>query len=258
MAIDDGSGDLYNRDVLKVIRLILAFICFFPACLFVLPVFVFRPFHRDNSWLFGQVVSGLTLRILGVKYHLDGGEIIYEEGPKILISNHQSTLDLFLLSHLCPKKTLVIGKKQLKWIPFFGWLFWLGGNFLIDRSNKQRALKCMQNVKDTLVAENLSVYILPEGTRSHGKGLGEFKKGAFHIGITSGVPIFPVILPHFHNQIDYNRWKAADLKIKVLPAIVTKGINIADIDKLVQSTRDKFIHELEALDQLAGIKPVQA
>ena len=72
---------------------------------------------------------------LELKYHPDALKV----GPAVYVANHQNSYDLFTVPAMVPKNCVSVGKKSLKWIPFFGQLYWLSGNILIDRSNRSKA-----------------------------------------------------------------------------------------------------------------------
>lgn len=226
--------------LLALVRQIAVYVWFNIGGILVFPVFLLRPFNRNNDWYFGQLVGGVALKIMGITYELDHPEYFTSES-KVWVANHQNSLDLFLLSFLVPKGTVVVGKKSLKWIPIFGQVFWLGGNFLIDRGNRSNALGVMDQVKDSLVENKGPVFVLPEGTRSRGSGLGKFKKGAFYTAIAAEVPVQAIVIPHFHQQINLGKWHAGHLKIKVLPPFPTKGKTFEQLDSFVDEVRNAFV-----------------
>ena len=97
--------------------------------------------------------------------------------------NHQSNYDLVLGGIIRIKRTVSLGKKEIIWFPIFGLFYWLSGNILIKRERRSKALKAMERVNKIIREKNLSILIMPEGTRSKGKALGKFKKGAFRTAI---------------------------------------------------------------------------
>ncbi|EJS91866.1 1-acyl-sn-glycerol-3-phosphate acyltransferase, partial [Pasteurella multocida subsp. multocida str. Anand1_cattle] len=127
-------------------------------------------------------------------------------GRCIYIGNHQNNYDMVTISYMVQPRTVSVGKKSLIWIPFFGLLYWVTGNILIDRENRTKAHGTMNEVAHRIHDDDLSVWMFPEGTRSRGRGLLPFKTGAFYAAIAAGVPIVPVVCSTTQGKIDLNRW----------------------------------------------------
>ena len=111
------------------------------------------------------------------------------------MGNHQTALDVLLLGTIFPKYCSVTAKKSLKRTPFLGWFMALSGTVFIDRASRTSALKAFEGAADEMKRKRQSVFIFPEGTRSHAEEpmLLGFKKGAFHLAIQAKVPIVPVV-----------------------------------------------------------------
>ena len=225
--------------LLAGLRIFIIYIWFNVASLITLIICMFRPFDKRNDWIFGKFVGGSAMKILGVTYEVDHPEWL-DRSSKVIIANHQDSLDVFVLSHLMPQGTRAVGKKTLLWVPIFGQLFWLAGNFLINRGHHASALGTMDKVRDSLVNDEGPVFILPEGTRSRGKGLGKFKKGAFHVAIAAQAPIVAIVAPHFHKLVDIRKWKSAHIKINILPPFSTKGLTADDVDQLMAKVHKAY------------------
>ena len=151
---------------------------------------------------------------------------------------------------LFPTKTLVIGKKELKWIPGFGLYFMASGNIMIDRKNRRKAVAGLGEAVAAARDKGLSIWIFPEGTRNiSGEGLLPFKRGAFHTAIAAGIPIVPIVQSPFVSLIS---WKnkvlgGGSVEIRILPPISTTGMTSADVEKLSNLTRAKMLEALPGL-----------
>jgi 1-acyl-sn-glycerol-3-phosphate acyltransferase len=120
-----------------------------------------------------------------------GRENIIEKQSYVVVANHQSSFDIFVLWGFLGIDTRWVMKKELRKIPLFGLAGKLGGNIYIDRSNKKGAYESLKEARKILV-NGVSLIMFPEGTRSHDGNLQEFKKGAFVMSLDLGIPLLPV------------------------------------------------------------------
>jgi len=112
--------------------------------------------------------------------------------PCVIVSNHQSMLDILVLYHLfVPYKW--VSKKENFSIPIIGWNMRLNKYLEIQRGQASSYGKLMENVRKCL-AMGSSVLIFPEGTRYPGGQLGPFKEGAFRMALENNTDIVPVVL----------------------------------------------------------------
>jgi 1-acyl-sn-glycerol-3-phosphate acyltransferase len=166
----------------------------------------------------------------------------------VIVANHQSNFDLFILGSVVPRRTATIGKKSLRWIPIFGQIYWLAGNVLIDRGNAAQAKQAMLKTTNTLQQQDTSIWVFPEGTRNHGKGLLPFKKGAFQMAINAGVPVVPLCCSSYKRSMRLNRWHSGTLIIRALPPIPTTGLTLDDMPALMERCRGLMVQCIDALD----------
>jgi len=232
--------------ILYLTRSTLLMIWFFGISFLLLIVSLFRPFSYKNATLFCRWLSPMTLKLLGIKVDFRNREKAIENQPCIYLGNHQHTIDLFTFSYTLSDRTITLGKKQLKHIPIFGWLYWLSGQILIDRANNERALITLARANDILMQTRLSLFVFPEGTRSRGKGLAPFKKGAFHMAINTGFPLVPVIASDYFKFLKLGEWHAGTVIMEALDPIPVAGRNA---DELLAESREKMV---AALDRING------
>ncbi len=149
------------------------------------------PFDRNRT------VPGRFLRLAGVavsltfltwRLRLEGK--LPGKGPYVVVANHQSMLDILLISRV-PREMKWMAKESLFQIPWFGWLFVLAGDIPIRRGDSGSASEALRRAR-TYLDRGMSVMIFPEGTRSRTGELGTFKSGAFRLAIEAGVPIVPI------------------------------------------------------------------
>ena len=210
----------------------------------------FRPFNPDNLYLFASTWGPVAHKILGFKVVMTNHEIMKNNRPCVFIMNHQSNFDIVLGGIIRIRRTVSLGKKEILWFPIFGLFYWLSGNILIKRERRSKALKAMEKVNKIIKNKNLSILIMPEGTRSRGRDLGPFKKGAFRTAIGAQVPIVPICVSSWHKNIHLNKWNSGTLHINVLPPIETKGLTPADVNELTARSRELMSTEINRLENL--------
>lgn len=150
------------------------------------------PFDR-NRWLAGRFLRVVGVAItktfppwrLSVKGRWPAGKQAY-----VVVANHQSMLDILLLSHI-PKEMKWVAKEELFRVPWIGWMLRLTGDIAVRRGDAESGGEALGKAKRYL-ANGMSVIFFPEGTRSRTAKLLPFKSGAFRLAIEAGVPVLPV------------------------------------------------------------------
>ncbi|KZN66363.1 1-acylglycerol-3-phosphate O-acyltransferase [Pseudoalteromonas luteoviolacea] len=188
------------------------------SCVFGLALCIIRPFHRNNVHVIASWFGSMA-KVIGVELVIDRAPEVKGIGPALYVANHQNNYDLFTLPAVVPQNTVSMGKKSLKWIPFFGQLYWLSGNILIDRANRSKAVGTLDRAVQKIKQKGLSLWMFPEGTRSYGRGLLPFKTGAFHAAKSAQVPIVPVCMSSTQNKIKLNRWDNGKVYISIMAPV---------------------------------------
>ncbi|HDR0634920.1 1-acylglycerol-3-phosphate O-acyltransferase [Pasteurella multocida] len=169
-------------------------------------------------------------------------------GRCIYIGNHQNNYDMVTISYMVQPRTVSVGKKSLIWIPFFGLLYWVTGNILIDRENRTKAHGTMNEVARRIHDDDLSVWMFPEGTRSRGRGLLPFKTGAFYAAIAAGVPIVPVVCSTTQGKIDLNRWDNGKVICEMLEPIDVSAYDKENVRELAVHCHQLMAQRIAELD----------
>jgi 1-acyl-sn-glycerol-3-phosphate acyltransferase len=235
--------------MLFLLRMLTMGMHFILAGILGLAIGICRPFNPDNSRLCARLYSLPALWLLRLKLQTEVKPLLEHRRACVIVANHQSNYDLYVLGGVVPRRTVSIGKKSLKWVPFFGQLYWLAGNVLLDRGNAQRAKQAMLTTTDTLRHRDTSIWVFPEGTRNLGEELLPFKKGAFQMAIAAGVPIIPVCVSSYVKQMRLNRWNSGRILIRSLPPIATAGLTLDDLPMLIQDCRGQMQRCIDALDE---------
>lgn len=132
-----------------------------------------------------------TAEILcGIRYRVIGAEHIPQE-PCIILSNHQSSWETFVFQVIFPPQVWVI-KRELLWIPFFGWGLAMLAPIAIDRSSGARALRQTLDQGSDRLRRGFCIVIFPEGTRAAPGELRAFQSGGAWLASKTGTPVLPV------------------------------------------------------------------
>lgn len=174
---------------------------------------------------------GITIKVIGEENWQNAKQII-------LLANHQSMIEVLLLSKFFRDDLIFVGKKALKWIPVFGSLFVLSRQILLDRFHHEKALEGMELARNRL-QKGYSLFLAPEGTRSTNGRLGKIKKGFVHLANQTKAPILPMTFINAYkiqpkHSIIINPMEAI---IVFDPLIETKEWKIDEIDSRIEEIR---------------------
>lgn len=234
--------------MLAIVRIIIVIIFIIVVCVFGCFYCLFSPRDPRHVMRFGRLFGKLSY-VFGITFIDRVPPEAKDYGPSIYIGNHQNNYDMVTMSNVVQPNTVTIGKKSLVFIPFFGQLYWLAGNILIDRANRIKAHNTISQIVQQIKERKISVWMFPEGTRSRGRGLQPFKTGAFYAAITAGVPIVPVCLSKTEGRIKLNRWNNGIVIVEMLPPIDTKKYNRENVRELVEYCHDLLKAKIEELNK---------
>jgi len=220
--------------------------CFFGT---VLSLFFWK--HRKLTHFIGVMFGSVVLKICNIKCNVEGEAYLSDAQPCVFVGNHQTAFDVVLFGRIYPRSTVSIGKKEVLWIPFFGILFIATNNIIIKRQNRKSSLAGLSKATQAIKEKNMSILIFPEGTRNK-KGdepLLPFKKGAFHMAIEAQVPIVPMVCSSTRSCVSLSRrlLGSAEINMKILPPIETKGMKIEDVELLLEKIRTQMIQTFTEL-----------
>jgi 1-acyl-sn-glycerol-3-phosphate acyltransferase len=159
------------------------------------------------------------------------------ESPAVVVSNHVSLADPFLISHL-PWEMKWLGKSSLMKTPFLGWAMRLAGDISLERGTSDSARKAMARCAEYL-RMGMPVCIFPEGTRSRTSDLLPFKDGAFRLAIDTQTDILPLAVSGTEVALPKHSWLfgTADAAVTVGERIPTRGLTLEDLESLKEKTR---------------------
>jgi 1-acyl-sn-glycerol-3-phosphate acyltransferase len=220
---------------------------------------VFIPFVAVNTLLFGIIavlVSSLVNQRIGSYFGgvlwarlnafftpmfvtVKGKEHILPDTSYVVISNHQSSYDIFLIYGWLGLDIKWVMKKELAKVPGLGFGSKKVGHIFIDRSNSKSAMESIHAARQKLV-NGTSVVFFPEGTRSRTGRLIPFKRGGFKLALELKLPILPVTLVNTRNILPPDSLNLLPGRVRMIihPAIDITDYNESNMSELIQKVRN--------------------
>ena len=147
-----------------------------------------RVFHAlARAWAHSSLwMCGVTVRVKGLE-NLDMNR------NYVYVSNHASMFDIPAILAAVPDQIRILYKKELNWIPIFGWGLKYGSYIAIDRRRGADAMKSLEEAAER-IRTGASALLYAEGTRTLDGKLQPFKRGAFNLAVRAGVPVVPLTI----------------------------------------------------------------
>lgn len=179
-----------------------------------------------------------TLKKAGVELIVTGQENIPQDRNFVLISNHQSMVDILAILQTINRPLGFIAKAELKKVPLLNkWMSSMGCIFMNRKNLRESMQALLEGIKE--VKNGYSLCIFPEGTRTDGKML-EFKGGSFKLATKSGAPILPLTVDGTHEVLEDNGFwvKNATIRLTYHPIIETAGMSKEDQNVLAERVQE--------------------
>jgi 1-acyl-sn-glycerol-3-phosphate acyltransferase len=184
------------------------------------------PLDRSGNYFRAvpRVWSRGILRICGVDVRLRGVENLEKGQAYVYVSNHASMFDIPAVLSSIPDEVNLVFKKELTWIPLWGWALRFGHFIMIDRTNARDAMQSLDRAA-AQIHDGASVLLFAEGTRTRDGKLLPFKRGAFTLAAKSARPIIPVTLNNTFLIMPKGSLNIRPTEIEVVldPPIPTEG-----------------------------------
>jgi 1-acyl-sn-glycerol-3-phosphate acyltransferase len=174
-------------------------------------------FDRYGKYVYGisRLWTWMILLIGGVGLKVTGLSHIDPKRQYIFIVNHQSHIDIPVLIQSLPSFQLRwIAKRELLWVPFFGWAMWAAKHITVDRSDRMDALGSFKKAHERMKG-GISLVIFPEGTRSSDGNLLPFKRGGLLLAVRTQTPIVPVTISGSRAILPKGDWRLRGGQIEV-------------------------------------------
>jgi 1-acyl-sn-glycerol-3-phosphate acyltransferase len=187
----------------------------------------------------------------GATVEVQGMENLRQDQPQIIAANHQSWYDVFALAGNIPKKYRFVAKEELGRIPIFGRAWNTAGHISVNRSDRVQAIRTLEYFGDIVRADNSSIVIFPEGTRSWDGKLLPFKKGAFMLALHTHIDIVPTAVYGGRAILKKGDWRITKgrLIVRFGKPIPTVGYDENNRDELITLVRDRIAEMLQDLER---------
>ncbi|MCU0285144.1 MAG: 1-acyl-sn-glycerol-3-phosphate acyltransferase [Acidobacteria bacterium] len=206
-------------------------------------------FHTGKvfEWVL-KITCRWIVYCVGIRLQISGLENIDPQKQYILMMNHVNSMDPFVFYARYPGKARGIEEEShFNW-PFYGWLIRRIGQIPISRKDGRKALISLKKAGELIRShKDISIMILPEGTRTLTGKLGEFKKGGFLIALEAGLDILPMIQIGAFEFKRKGSWllRPGIVRVVIEKPISTSGYSRKNMDDLIAETQNVFLKYVE-------------
>lgn len=210
--------------------------------------------ERKNIKEAEDIWSNNVMKMFGSELTVHGRENIPEKGPLVFVGNHQGYADIIsYCAALSPSLAFAyVAKDDLGKLPLYGEWIRRIRSVLIKRNDPRASLKAIDEGIE-LINLGFSLMIFPEGTRSKGPEMGDFKRGAFKLATKPEVPIVPVSVNGSYKMFEeFGFLKGAKIDVMIHPAVETKGLSRQEEKQLCLDVEKTVRDGVEKLRKLQG------
>src|SRR6266550_2951199 len=216
--------------------------------------------HGKRVYAINRLWTWVILRVGGISLNVEGLENIDPGEQYVFMVNHQSNIDIpVLVQSLAQFQLRWIAKKELLWVPFFGWAMWATKHITVDRSDPQNAVKSLERARERIAA-GISVVVFPEGTRSTDGKLLRFKKGGFMLAVQANTKIVPVTINGSRNLLPSGAWRLCSGSIEVFvdKPIAVDGYRAGNLRLLSDRVRETIAAHLREPASSESKRPAES
>jgi len=216
--------------------------------LIALATFPLRPIVRYRViTLWSRLIVGAAGTICGIRYRVLGAERL-PPPPYVVLAKHQSAWETLAFQTIFPPQVWVV-KRELLWIPFFGWGLAMLSPIAIDREAGPRALRQLLEQGRDRLARGLCIVIFPEGTRTAPGARGRYQAGGAWLAVKTETPVVPVA----HNSGELWQRRAflkrpGTITVSIGEAIRTAGLEPEALNRRVEDWIEAEMQRLKTVD----------
>ncbi len=217
-------------------------ILFFLFSFFILVCCLFL-FPKKTTFKIARLLFNILIRLMGIKLVVSGKEHIRQDQPYLIMGNHQSLFDIFVIPAAIPLCFVGVEAAYHFSVPVWGYLIRKWGCIPIERNNLKKAVLSLETAKKALLS-GMNIGILPEGHRTLTGKLGPCKKGPFHLAKGSHADILPFGINGLFNYNQKGSLLLSPGKVKLnigepIPYLTFKDL---PVEQLRQITFDRIYH----------------
>jgi 1-acyl-sn-glycerol-3-phosphate acyltransferase len=223
-----------------------------PAALATTLFGFFDPYGK-RVYRISRFWAWMIVRIAGVSLKVQGLNHLSPKQPYIFMVNHQSNIDIPVLAQGLPAFQLRwIAKRELLWVPFFGWAMWAAKHIAVDRSDRSDVLAVLAKARRQ-IDQGISIVVFPEGTRSGDGRLLPFKRGGFLLAVKTKMPIVPVTINGTGRILPKGDWRIrrGEIEITVGKPISMENYRPGTIRQLAAEVYGHVAQQLWSTSQTA-------
>jgi putative phosphoserine phosphatase/1-acylglycerol-3-phosphate O-acyltransferase len=210
--------------------------------------------RRGLNMLFSRWPAAI-LSINGVTVNVAGAEHLEKARPAVIIFNHRTNFDAFMVASIVKSDFTGVAKKELESDPIMGTIGRLMDVAFVDRANSPGSAAALSGVQE-LLSKGISVVIAPEGTRLDTETVGDFKMGAFNIAFATQTPIVPIVIRNADSVAGRNAtsMNPGTVDIAVLPPVSVADWKSDNLKQHRDEVRELFVRTLEDWPASSGLQ----
>jgi 1-acyl-sn-glycerol-3-phosphate acyltransferase len=208
-----------------------------------------RLYWFASSWL--KMAIAAARLIAGIHYRVQGWENLPSERDQgaVLLAKHQSAYETFLLPSIMPHPLAYVFKRELLYIPFFGWAMWRMDMIHINRQLKAQAFARVVEQGKKFLSRGIWVIMFPEGTRIPRGQRGKYKSGGCRLAVATGVDVIPIAVTSARCWPKKSFLKYPGIvDVSIGPALPSTGVSYEELNAQVESWIET---EMQRLDPVA-------
>jgi len=252
--------------MLYTIKLVLIVLITLPASLLIMPLGLLDR-HGKIAYKISRLWTWGILKIGGIRLMVKGLEHLDSSRQYIFMANHQSNIDIPVLVQSLTKFELRwVAKKELLFVPLFGWAMWASRHIVVDRSNRSKAMTSLRKARERIEG-GISVVVFPEGTRSSDGQFLPFKRGGFVLAVKTQTPVVPITINGSGTILPRGDWRMRGGEIEVIvsdpvPLDQYHAGNIrgllSHVRAIMESHSRQHVHSPRDADSVQALVPAKA
>jgi putative phosphoserine phosphatase/1-acylglycerol-3-phosphate O-acyltransferase len=209
--------------------------------------------ERQAANLLAAALPEIALGLGKVKLDVTGGENLWAARPAVFIWNHRSLFDAQIVARLVRRDFGAVVARELQSVPLIAAARRMLPITFVDGADARAAIDAL-GPATRLLEQGTSMIVAPEAIRRPGERLAPFKKGAFRMAMSAGVPIVPIVLRNIEDVVPRGggALRPGTVDVAVLPPIAVTGWTRRDLDRRIESVRQQYLATLADWPGAAG------